>query len=111
MVREYLEWHSHEVRAEFGDCPHNRQALQFSGRVRLFSLIQSPRRATDDALLAFPNLSQDSTEACRGDVSVQPKCLAEVRKNCDRASGKPGLELIECCLAVLAPMEERFLSG
>ena len=54
MIREYLEWHSHEVRAEFGDCPHNRQALQFSGRVRLFSLIQSPRSATDDALLAFP---------------------------------------------------------
>ena len=111
MIREYLEWHSHEVRAEFGDCPHNRQALQFSGRVRLFSLIQSPRSATDDALLAFPNLSQDSTEACRGGVSVQPKCLAEVGESCDRTSGKPGLQLIKCCLAVLAPMEERIFPG
>ena len=55
---------------EFGDCPHNRQALQFGGWVRLFSLIQSPRSATDDALLALPNLSQDGTEACSGVVGV-----------------------------------------
>ena len=70
MIREYLEWQGHEVRAELGDCPHNRQALQFSGWVRLFSLIQNPRSATDDALLAFPHLSQDSTEACCGGIGV-----------------------------------------
>ena len=70
MIRKYLKWHGHEVRTEFGDCPHNRQALQFGGWVRLFSLIQSPRSTTDDALLAFPNLSQDGTEACSGGVGV-----------------------------------------
>ena len=111
MIREYLKWHGHEVRTELGDCPHNRQALQFGGRIRLFSLIQSPRSAADDALLAFPNLSQDSTEACCGGVGVQPECLAEIRKSCDRAGGKPGLQLIKCCLAVLAPIEERIFSG
>ena len=111
MIREYLKWHGHEVRTEFGDCPHNCQALQFCGWVRLFSLIQSPRSAADDAFLAFLNLSQDSTEACCGGVGVQPECLAKVRKSCDRAGGKPGLQLIKCCLAVLAPMEERIFSG
>ena len=109
MIRKYLKWHGHEVCTELGDCPHNRQALQFGGWVRLFSLIQSPRSAADDALLAFPNLSQDITEACRGGVGVQPECLDEVRKSCDRAGIKPGLQLIECCLAVLAPVEEQHL--
>ena len=70
MVRVHLEWHSREVRTEFGDCPHNRQAHQFSGWVRLLSLIQSPGSAANDALLAVPYLSQDSTEACRGGVGV-----------------------------------------
>ena len=111
VVRVYLEWHSHEVWPELGDCPHNRQALQFSGRVRLFSLIQSSGSAADDALLALPNLSQDGTEACRRGVGVQPECLAEVRESCDRASGELGFELIERGLTVLAPMEERFLPG
>ena len=111
VIREYLKWHSHEVRAELGDCPHNRQALQFGGWVRLFSLIQSPGSAADGALLAFPNLSQDGTKACSGGIGVQPKCLAEVGEGCDRTCGKPSLQLIESCLAVLAPMEERILSG
>ena len=70
MIRKYLKWHGHEVRTELGDCPHNRQALQFSGRVRLFSLIQSPGGATDDVLLALPNLSQDGTEPCSGGIGV-----------------------------------------
>ena len=111
MIREYLEWHSHEVLAEFGDCPHNRQALQFGGWVRLFSLIQSPGSATDDALLAFPNLSQDGTKACSGGVGVQPKLLAKVGEGCDRTCGKSSLQLIKSCLAVLAPVEERVLPG
>ena len=111
MIRVYLKWHSHEVWTELGDCPHNRQTLQFGGWVRLFSLIQSPRSAANDALLALPNLSQDSTEACCGGVGVQPECLAEVRESCDRAGSKPGLQLIECCLAVLAPVEERIFPG
>ena len=84
MVRENLKWHGHEVRTELGDCPYNRQALQFSGWVRLFSLVQSPRSATDDALLAVPNLGQDGTEACSGGIGIQPKFLAKVRESCDR---------------------------
>ena len=111
MIREYLKGHNHEVRTELGDCPHNRQALQFGGWVRLFSLIQSPGSAADDALLAFPNLSQDGTQACSRGVSVQPKCLAKVGEGCDRTCGKSSLQLIESCLAVLAPMEERILPG
>ena len=111
VVRVYLEWHSHEVWTELGDCPHNRQTLQFSGRVRLFSLVQSSGSAADDALLALPNLSQDSTEACCRGVGVQPEYLAEVRESCDRAGGELGLELVEGGLTVFAPMKERFLPG
>ena len=84
MVRKYLNWHGHEVRTELGDCPHNRQALQFSAWVRLFSLVQSPRSAADDALLAVPNLGQDGTEACSGGIGIQPKFLAKVRESRDR---------------------------
>ena len=91
MIPKCLEWHGHEVRTELGDCPHNRQALQFGGWVRLFSLLQSPGSAADDALLAVPNLSQDSTKACSGGISVQPEGLAEVRKSSDRAGGEPCL--------------------
>ena len=70
MIRKYLKWHGHEVSTELGDCPHNRQALQLSGWVRLFSLFQSPRSAADDVLLAVPNLGQDGTEACSGGVGI-----------------------------------------
>ena len=111
MIRKHLKGYGHEVWTELGDCPHNRQALQFSGWVRLLSLVQSPRSAADDALLALPNLSQDSTEACCGGVGVQPECLAEIRKSSDWAGSEPGLQLVKCCLAVFAPVEERIFSG
>ena len=107
MVRKYLEWHGHEVRTELGDCPHNCQALQFSGWVRLFSLIQSPRSAADDALLAVPNLGQDCTEARGGAICIEAKSLAEVRESRDRTRSQSCLELVEGSLAVLAPMEDR----
>ena len=85
MVSVYLEWHSHEVRSELGYLPHNSQALQFSGRVGLLSLVESPGSAADDALFAIAYLSQDSTEARGGGVSVQPESLAEVREGSDGA--------------------------
>ena len=69
-VSEYLKWHSHEVRPELGYHPHDSQALQFSGRVGLLSLVESSGSTADDALLAIMDLSQDSTEACCGGVSV-----------------------------------------
>ena len=111
MIREYLEWHSHEVRRNLATAHTIAKHSNFGGWVRLFSLIQSPGSATDDALLAFPNLSQDGTKACRGGIGIQPKCLAEVGEGCDRTCGKPSLQLVECCLAILAPMEERILPG
>ena len=111
VIREYLKWHSHEVRTEFGDCLHNRQALQLGGWVRLFSLIQSPRSATDDAHLAFPNLGQDGTEACGGGVGVQPKLRAKVGESCDRTRGESSLQLVKSSLAVLAPVEEHVSPG
>ena len=70
VVSVYLEWHSHEVRPELGYRPHDSQALQSSGRVGFLSLVESPGSAADDALLAIVDLSQDSTEACGGGVSV-----------------------------------------
>ena len=96
---------------ELGDCPHNRQALQFSGWVRLFSLVQRPRSRADDALLAVPNLGQDSIEACSGGIGVQPEFLAKVRESRDRTRSQSRLELVECVLAVLTPVEDCIFSG
>ena len=85
VVSVYLEWHSHEVRSELGYCPHDSQALQFGGRVGFLSLVEGPGSTANDAFLAVVDLSQDSTEACGGGVSIQPKSLAEVREGSDGA--------------------------
>ena len=70
MVSIYLKWHSHEVRPELGYRPHDSQALQFGGRVGFLSLVEGSGSAADDALLAIVDLSQDSTEARGGGVSI-----------------------------------------
>ena len=106
VVSKYLEWHSHEVRPELGYCPHDSQALQFSGRVGLLSLVESPGSAADEALLAIADLSQDSAEACSGGVGVQPKGLSEVREGSDGAGRKQCFQLIEGGLAFGAPVED-----
>ena len=85
MVSVCLEWHSHEVRPELGYCPDDSQALQLGGWVGFLSLVESPGSAANDALFAVADFSQDSTEACGGGVSIQPKSLAEVREGSDRA--------------------------
>ena len=90
VVSKYLKWHSHEVRPELGYRPYDSQALQFSGRVGLLSLVESPGSAADDALLAIMDLSQDSPEACSGGVGVQPEGLAEVREVSDGAGCEQG---------------------
>ena len=70
VVGKYLEWHSHEVRPELCYPPHDSQALQFSGRVGLLSLVGGPGNAADDALLAIADLSQNGAEACSGGIGV-----------------------------------------
>ena len=73
MVSIYLKWYCHEVRPELGYRPHDSQALQFSGGVGFFSLVEGPGSATDDALLAIADLSQDRTEASGGGVGIEPE--------------------------------------
>ena len=113
MVSKHLKWHNHEVRPELGYCPHDSQALQFSGKVGLLSLVESPGSAADDVLLAIADLSQDSAEACSGGVGVglQPKGLAEVREGSDGAGCEQCFQLIEGGLAFGAPVEDRILPG
>ena len=84
MVSIYLKWHSYfEVRPELGYYPHDSQALQFGGGVGFLSLVEGSGGATDDALLAIADLSQDSTEASGGGVSIEPESLAEIREGSD----------------------------
>ena len=63
VVRVYLEWHSHQVWSELRNGPDDGETFQLSGGVGLFSLVERPRRTADDALLAFPDLSQYRDEA------------------------------------------------
>ena len=70
MIREYLEWHGHEVRTEFSHSPDNGQALQFGGGIGLLSLVEGPRSAADDALFTVADLSQDCAEACGRCVGI-----------------------------------------
>ena len=75
MICVDLKWHRHEVRPEFGYRPYDSQALQFGGRVGFFSLVEGSGSAADDALLAIPDLGEDSTEAC---VGVEAEGLAKI---------------------------------
>ena len=100
MVRKYLEWHSHEVRTELSHGPYNGQALQLGGGIGLLSLVEGPRSAADDALLAVVDLRQDCAEACGRRVGVQPKSLAEVGEGSDGAGSEEHLEAVEGGLAV-----------
>ena len=111
VIRENLERHRHEVGSELGYRPYDCQALQFGGRVGIFSLVEGSRSAADDALLAIPHLGQNSTEARVGGVDVEAEGLAKVREGSVRASGQWGLESIEGGLTFLAPMKDRILPG
>ena len=64
MIRIYLKWHGHEVWTELSPSPYNDEALQFGGRVGLFSLIEGSRGTADDALPAFADLRQDCAKTC-----------------------------------------------
>ena len=94
MVRKYLEWHSHEVRTELSHSPYNGQSFQLGGGIGFLSLVEGPRSAADDALLAIADLSQDCAEACGRLVGVQPKSLAEVGEGSDGAGSEERLEAV-----------------
>ena len=64
MVCINFEWHGHEVWSELYNGPNSGEAFQLSGGVGLFRLVEGARRAADDVLLAFPDLSEDCAEAC-----------------------------------------------
>ena len=74
-------------------------------------MVQGTRSAADDALLAIPDLRQNSTEACGGGVSIQAEGLAKIREGSDGTSGQQGLESVEGGLTFLTPMEDRILPG
>ena len=111
MVGKYLEWHSHEVRTELSHSPYNGQALQLGGGIGFISLVEGPRNAADDALLAIADLSQDCNEAWGRRIGTQPKSLAEVREGSDGAGREERLEVVEGVLAVGAPMEDHIFPG
>ena len=94
MVREYLEWHIHEVRTELSHSPDKGQALQFGGGIGLLSLVEGPRSAVDDMLFAIADLSQDCAEACGRRVRIQPEGLAEVREGSDGAGREERIEAV-----------------
>ena len=64
VIRVDFEGHGQEVWSELRNGPNNGEAFQLGGRVDFLCLIEGARRAADDALLAFPNLSEDHAEAC-----------------------------------------------
>ena len=111
MVRKYLEWHSHEIRTELSHSPYIGQALQLGDGIGFLSLVEGPRSAADDTLLAIADLSQDCAEACGRCFGIQPKSLAEVGEGSDGAGREERLEAVEGGLAVSAPMEDHVFPG
>ena len=65
-----LKWHRHQVRSELCDGPDDGEALQLGGWVRFLCLVEGARGAADDALLAFPDLSEDCAETCGRCVGI-----------------------------------------
>ena len=63
MICVDLEGHGHEVWLELRNGPNNGEAFQLGGGVGLLHLVEGARRAADNALLAFPDLSEDCAEA------------------------------------------------
>ena len=90
----------------FGDGPDDGKALQFSGGVCFLRLVEEARDTTNDALLAFLHLSEDSSEAYGGGIGVQPEWEVKVR-----AGGEEGFEAVEGFLTLWTPVEDRIFPG
>ena len=111
VVRVHVEWHSHQVRTELRNCPDDGETLQLSGGVGLLGLVERPRRTTDDAFLAFPDLCQYCADACSRRVRIQSEGLAKVGEGSNRAGGEECSEAVKSVLSVGAPMKDRILPG
>ena len=64
VIRVDFERHEHEVWSELRNGPNNDEAFQLGGGVGFLRLVEGVRRAADDALLAFPDLSENCAETC-----------------------------------------------
>ena len=109
-VRVNLEWHLHEIWWELCNGPNNGEAFQLSGGVGFFRLVEGAR-CTDDALLPFPDLSEDCAEACSRCVRIKTERQAEVGEGGDAAGGEERFEAVEGILALGAPVEDRIFPG
>ena len=87
VVSIYLKWHRHEV--------------------GFFRLVEGSGSATDDALLAIADLSQDCTEASSGGICVEPESLAKIWEGSDGAGCQQVLRPVEGGLAFGAPVKDR----
>ena len=65
-----FERHRHQVGAEFGNGPEDGEALQFRGGVGFLRLVEGARGTANNALLAFPYLCEDCSEAFSRGVGV-----------------------------------------
>ena len=111
VVSVDLKWHRYQVRSELCDGPDDGEALQLGGGIYFFCLVEGARCTADDALFAFPDLSEDCAETCGRRVVVQPKWQAEVGEGSDLAGGEESLEAIEGVLAVWTPAEDHVFPG
>ena len=91
--------------------PDDGEALQFGGEICFLGLVEEARRAADDTLFAFPDLSEDCAEACGRRVGIQPKWKAGVGEGSDGTGGEESLEVIEGVLAVRTPGEDHVFPG
>ena len=111
MISIYLKWHCHEVWPELGYRPYDSQALQFSGGVGFFSLVEGSGSASDDALLAITDLRQDHTETSSGGVGIEPESLAKIQEGNDGAGCQQVFQLVEGSLAFGAPVKDHVFPG
>ena len=59
-----FKWHLHQIRSELCEGPNNGETFQLGGGIGFFRLVEGAQCAADDALLAFPDLSEGCAETC-----------------------------------------------
>ena len=91
--------------------PRRGETFQLGGEIGFFHLVEGARGAADDALLAFPDLSEDCAETCGQRVRIQPERQAEVGEGGGGDGVEESLEAVQGVLTVQAPKEDRVLPG